>query len=299
MSYKHLIWTIICFGYCCSFGQIAVNGTVREKRGKAPLEGVAVVVKGTTIGVLTDSQGEFEILIPTSDSMLVFESVGFVRQAIVIKEPQTVDILLKEDCIIDHFYYPKIGLYYFGGIKQSPTGLLADLLLPYAIGPTIQLTFGYQTDLADNRQIYSELRVRELLETCEYSLDLSAQYHRIIVKDPNFDFKSFKASSRLEKVVIDGRYAPIFMGIGFATRMIDTGLETYPGYELGFGYPLPLWIEAYAKTTYWTQYWQFQAGLEWYYRRYNVLFFYNRIAGYEEFNVGIGYDIRVKWEGKP
>ncbi len=299
MNYKHLIWTIICFGYCCSFGQIAVNGTVREKRGKAPLEGVAVVVKGTTIGVLTDSLGEFELLMPESDSILIFTFIGMATQEIVVKESQTVDILLYDLCGLDFFPYPTIGINYFGGLNQSPAGVFLDFQLPYFLKPVTQLKIGYQTNFSGNKQTYVELRFPQLVTNSSYRLDLMAQYNQIFLKDPGFDFKSFKALTRLETVVIDERYAPIFMGVGMASKMTDSGTESHPGYELGLGYPLPWGFEVYTRATYWTQYWQIQTGMEWNYRSCNFLFFYNRIADYEEFNVGIGYDIRVKWEGKP
>ena len=55
-----------------------VKGQVIDA-GKQPLPGVSVVLKGTTIGVATDVNGEFALMVP-EDAVLVFSFVGMETQ---------------------------------------------------------------------------------------------------------------------------------------------------------------------------------------------------------------------------
>ena len=54
----------------------SISGTVKDTR-KSPLPGVTVLIKGTTVGVVTDIDGKFKIELPKRDTMiLIFSFVG-------------------------------------------------------------------------------------------------------------------------------------------------------------------------------------------------------------------------------
>jgi hypothetical protein len=55
--------------------QRQVKGKVTTPSGET-LPGVSVVLKGTTIGVITDNQGEFSLNIPVDGKVLLFSFVG-------------------------------------------------------------------------------------------------------------------------------------------------------------------------------------------------------------------------------
>ena len=55
---------------------VVVTGQVLDDKG-APLSGVSVQVKGTTVGRITNAEGNFTISAPNANSVLVFTSVGF------------------------------------------------------------------------------------------------------------------------------------------------------------------------------------------------------------------------------
>jgi hypothetical protein len=57
----------------------AVNGLVTDEEG-APLPGVNVVVKGTSIGTITNMEGQFSITVPDEQSQLTFSSVGYISE---------------------------------------------------------------------------------------------------------------------------------------------------------------------------------------------------------------------------
>lgn len=62
-----------------------------------PLPGVAVVVKGTTIGTVTDINGRFFIDVPQDPSELVFSFIGFATKEIEVRPGSELSILLEED----------------------------------------------------------------------------------------------------------------------------------------------------------------------------------------------------------
>ena len=58
---------------------IDVHGVVRDEKG-APVEGVSVVVKGSSKGTTTDAEGHFTITVQGEKEVLVFSSIGYARQ---------------------------------------------------------------------------------------------------------------------------------------------------------------------------------------------------------------------------
>ncbi|MBK5721084.1 mucoidy inhibitor MuiA family protein [Dysgonomonas sp. Marseille-P4677] len=61
-----------------------ITGLVTD--GVEPLIGVSVVVKGTTIGTVTDLNGNFSLAIPQNGKELVFSYVGFISQTLPISQ---------------------------------------------------------------------------------------------------------------------------------------------------------------------------------------------------------------------
>jgi TonB-linked SusC/RagA family outer membrane protein len=67
--------------FCSSAGlaQTTVTGSVLSDAGSA-LPNVSVQVKGTTTGTATDSSGNFSIVVPDGNAILVFSSVGYTEK---------------------------------------------------------------------------------------------------------------------------------------------------------------------------------------------------------------------------
>ncbi|MCQ2252246.1 MAG: SusC/RagA family TonB-linked outer membrane protein [Bacteroidales bacterium] len=61
-----------------SFAQKKVSGLVEEENGQ-PLIGVTVSIQGTTVGTITDFNGEYSLMIPSGkeDGMIVFSFIGY------------------------------------------------------------------------------------------------------------------------------------------------------------------------------------------------------------------------------
>ncbi len=73
-----------------------VSGTVSSE-DEGPLPGVNVLVKGTTIGTVTDIEGNYRITIPGDGSILVFSSIGYTSEEIEIGNLSTIDLEMVPD----------------------------------------------------------------------------------------------------------------------------------------------------------------------------------------------------------
>ncbi|MEQ6120441.1 TonB-dependent receptor [Reichenbachiella sp. MALMAid0571] len=74
-----------------------ITGTVTSVEETDGLPGVNVLLKGTSIGTITDINGRFSLNVPDENSILVFSSVGFIKQEIIVGNRATIDISLKAD----------------------------------------------------------------------------------------------------------------------------------------------------------------------------------------------------------
>ena len=73
-----------------------IKGTVVDDKG-VPIPGASVVVKGTTIGVATDFDGNFSLEVPSDAQTLIISSVGYHSQEIIIGKNTQFKVVLKED----------------------------------------------------------------------------------------------------------------------------------------------------------------------------------------------------------
>lgn len=74
---------------------VTVQGKVTDKDGVG-LPGVTVVLKGTSKGVPTDSEGSFSIDVPDGNGTLVFSYIGFQTQEVAIHNRVSITITLLE-----------------------------------------------------------------------------------------------------------------------------------------------------------------------------------------------------------
>ena len=78
--------------------QNLISGKVINQDG-SPLPGVTVVVKGTTIGTVTDDDGNFSLVVPENAETLQFSFVGMKTQDVLIGNQKTFSITLDEEAI--------------------------------------------------------------------------------------------------------------------------------------------------------------------------------------------------------
>ncbi len=71
-----------------------VSGTIVNEKGES-LAGVAVIIKGKTVGTISDNSGNYQIQLEPADSTLVFALPGYEKQEININEKNKIDVELK------------------------------------------------------------------------------------------------------------------------------------------------------------------------------------------------------------
>lgn len=72
-----------------------VTGTITDRSGEV-LIGCAVMLKGTTQGVVSDINGKYTIMVP-ENAVLQFSFVGFERQEIAVENRSVVDVMMEEE----------------------------------------------------------------------------------------------------------------------------------------------------------------------------------------------------------
>ncbi len=72
-----------------------VSGTVAGADDGMPLPGVSVSVKSTSLGTITDMEGNYELNVPNGASALVFSFVGMLTQEVDLEGQTEVDVVLQ------------------------------------------------------------------------------------------------------------------------------------------------------------------------------------------------------------
>jgi TonB-linked SusC/RagA family outer membrane protein len=97
----HRIPILICvvmLGHGTTMAQgLVVKGHVRAGEDQSDLPGVNVLVKGTTVGTVTDARGEYSLEIPSRDAILVFSFIGYASSEVPVGERATIDVELSAD----------------------------------------------------------------------------------------------------------------------------------------------------------------------------------------------------------
>ncbi len=61
-----------------------------------PLPGVTILIEGTSQGTITDIDGQYSIVVPSDDAVLVFSFMGYVSQEITVGNRRAIDVVLQE-----------------------------------------------------------------------------------------------------------------------------------------------------------------------------------------------------------
>ncbi|MEZ7866199.1 MAG: carboxypeptidase-like regulatory domain-containing protein [Paludibacteraceae bacterium] len=89
-----LLCILFFIGIGVSFAQTRVTGSVKDENGE-PIIGASVMVKGTNVGISTDANGLFTLIVPGNASTLVFSYVGMNSLELPVR-PQ-MDVLLRSN----------------------------------------------------------------------------------------------------------------------------------------------------------------------------------------------------------
>lgn len=98
----------IFFLFCLALGALTlnaqtvntrtINGTITEALTGEPILGATVMLKGTTIGAVSDLDGKYQITIPSGRQTLTFNFIGFKTQECVVESSASMlNVALEED----------------------------------------------------------------------------------------------------------------------------------------------------------------------------------------------------------
>ena len=76
--------------------QHMVTGKVTDENGEV-LPGVSILEKGTTNGLITDAQGNYQIEVVDGNAILIFSFVGYQREEIAVKDRTEINIQMLPD----------------------------------------------------------------------------------------------------------------------------------------------------------------------------------------------------------
>src|SRR5688572_29890364 len=74
-----------------------VTGKVTATEDGAPLPGVNVVVKGTSQGTVTNTDGVYTLNVPGTATTLIFSFIGLTTQEVEIGARSTIDLQMGQD----------------------------------------------------------------------------------------------------------------------------------------------------------------------------------------------------------
>jgi len=112
MKQKFVTFMLALLATTALFAQNKVTGKVSDDLG--PAIGVSVMEKGTNNGVITDMDGNYVITVKPG-ATLVFSSIGYATQEIVVGSQSVINVLLKEDAE----FLDEVVVVGYGTMKRS------------------------------------------------------------------------------------------------------------------------------------------------------------------------------------
>lgn len=116
---------------CCSsaWAQIQIKGTVVSENDSEPMIGVAILEVGTSNGVITDLDGNFNIQVKNENSQLEVSFVGYKKQIIKLQGRTNLNVRLVEDTkVLDEVVVVGYGVQRKSDLTGSVASVKADEL---------------------------------------------------------------------------------------------------------------------------------------------------------------------------
>jgi len=75
-----------------------IQGIVYDSNGEV-IPGTTIIIKGTTIGTITDSEGKFTIDVPLNDKILVLSFVGMKTQELLLGKKSVYKVVMEDELV--------------------------------------------------------------------------------------------------------------------------------------------------------------------------------------------------------
>ena len=111
---------VLCLSFPALAQKITVSGTVTDPAGE-PLIGASVLVQGTSNGVATDIDGNYQIAVEANGTLVV-SYVGYNTQEVAVNGQTTINVVLQENSVV----LSEVVAIGYGAVKKSDaTGSVA------------------------------------------------------------------------------------------------------------------------------------------------------------------------------
>ena len=103
---------MLCLSICtigAMMAQRTITGTITGDDGES-LIGANVIVKGTTIGTVTDFDGRYELEVPEDASIIVISYTGFTDEEVTLGAQKVIDMTLSEGILLDEAVVTALGI---------------------------------------------------------------------------------------------------------------------------------------------------------------------------------------------
>lgn len=77
--------------------QIRVTGKISDESTGTGMPGVNIQVKGTSIGAISDENGQFTVNVPDRNATLVLSFIGYVTQEVALEGRSSIDVAMKSE----------------------------------------------------------------------------------------------------------------------------------------------------------------------------------------------------------
>src|SRR5574344_2266410 len=95
---KNIVMFLMALAINCHLiAQNHITGVVTDGSDNSPIIGANVLIKGTTVGTITDINGKYSIVVPAGKSVLVFSNIGYKTLEETLKGRKVINVSLKED----------------------------------------------------------------------------------------------------------------------------------------------------------------------------------------------------------
>ena len=88
---------VVGFAFAAQAQERTVSGTVTSDESGETLPGVNVIAKGTTVGTVTDIEGNYRLQVPEDQKILQFSFIGFATEEVEIGNRSTINMSLAPD----------------------------------------------------------------------------------------------------------------------------------------------------------------------------------------------------------
>ncbi|MEZ5041925.1 MAG: alpha-2-macroglobulin family protein [Saprospiraceae bacterium] len=201
-----------------------VRGTIKDIDDN-PLIGVNILVKGTTIGTISNAEGKYELTIPQDEVILEFTYTGYTTLQIDVRYNLSVDVIMNPSLLLDEIVVVGYAIQQKSQVTGSVTSITSDNMsapnfenrtvdMQLNIGlaanrPPLYIIDGLEGDPAslDPQQIKS---LKTLSETEAQAIYGSRGANGVIIisttDGPNFDFFDPNTAKKLRTLFSDYAY---------------------------------------------------------------------------------------------